>query len=178
MVPCGLVLKSFARSPNVVCALTPLLPPSPVEVLVPRLLADLPALPPPPPTDCSRIPVASAPYVRMTLPAVLFAVTTAAWAEPPAPPLPPMLTVPVKLPPLLDAALLAPVVGPDELLQLVDPAAPPARPPPPPIDCAISAMEPSPNVIIAAALFIAVTLPPLPPLPPDPPNVTWVLSEL
>src|SRR6202020_2182202 len=130
MVPCGLVLKSFARSPKVVCALTPLLPPSPVDVLVPRLLADLPAVPPPPPMDCARIPVASAPYVRMTLPAELFAVTSAAWAEPPAPPLPPMVTLPVKLPRPLDPAALAPVVGPEALLPLVDPAAPPARPPP------------------------------------------------
>src|ERR1700678_4452960 len=156
MVPCGLALKSFARSPNVVCALTPLLPPSPVEVLVPRLLADLPAVPPPPPTDCARIPGASAPYVRMTLPAVLFAVTSAAWAEPPAPPLPPMLTLPVKLPPPLDRAV-----------RVVAPAAPPPRSPPPPLDRAISRMEPSPNVILAAAVFVAVTLPPLPPMPPD-----------
>ena len=105
----------------------------------------LPATPPPPPTDCAKMPFEAMPNVSIVAPPCWVTVTSP--PSPAAPPLPPTPTVPVR-----------PVT------------ALPPTPPPPPTDWAKMPFELAPCVVMLWSLS-TITVPPLPLEPLSPPTV-------
>ena len=126
------------------------------SVAVAELLTD-PPFPPPPPTDCAKIPYEESPKVLiMEFALLLFTVTRPALLASPAEP--PKPKVAATLPPLPEVV-----------------AAEPPEPPPPPTDCAKIPDERFPEVIKLPELF-TVTAEPVPPPAPIPPSANAMLA--
>src|SRR5690606_19895642 len=89
--------------------------------------------PPPPPTDCARMPYAVPPWVVMEEPPR--SLTSTCPPSPPAPPLPPMDSVP----------------GKSEVSESLTDT--PPSPPPPPMDCATTPSAHSPLAMIVPSLL-------------------------
>ena len=113
------------------------------------------ALPPPPPTDCAKIPMEESPAVAIEPEVVIDTVPEV----PPAPPKPPTESAAEYLPPS----------APDVLE--------PPLPPPPPIDCAVMPFACAPEVLTMLALISDTALP-VPELPPKPPTAIDVETPL